>query len=340
MFTRILFASLGATALISTGTVSAQTPKEQTLLNASYDIARELFVAINPKFQEHWKEKTGGDVSVEQSHAGTSRQAQAIIQGLKADTVTFNQVPDIDALAQRGLVSEDWKNAFPNNSSPYYSTIAFLVRKDNPKNIKSWDDLVRDDVRVVFPNPKTSGNARYTYLSAWLFAHQRFDGDDEKIREFVAKMLHNVDTFPTGGRGATVAFAQNGQGDALMTFESEVVNIANSDEFRDAELEIVVPPISVLAEFPVAVVDKVVDERGTRDVATEFLNYQYSEDIQKLLTTFNYRVHNEAAKLAATDRFPPVELINPESVLGPWSEIQKTHFGNGGVLDELLASKR
>ena len=155
MFTRILFASLGATALISTGTVSAQTPKEQTLLNASYDIARELFVAINPKFQEYWKEETGADVSVEQSHAGTSRQAQAIIQGLKADTVTFNQVPDIDALAQRGLVSEDWKNAFPNNSSPYYSTIAFLVRKDNPKNIKSWDDLVRDDVRVVFPRGLT-----------------------------------------------------------------------------------------------------------------------------------------------------------------------------------------
>ncbi len=342
MFKRLILASLSATALLTTGAVSAQAtpPQEQTLLNASYDVARELFAAINPKFQEHWKERTGGDVTIDQSHAGTSRQAQAIMQGLKADTVTFNQVPDIDVLAERGLVAENWKEAFPNNSSPYYSTIAFLVRKDNPKNIVSWDDLVRDDVRVVFPNPKTSGNARYTYLSAWLYAHQKFDGDEEKIRDFVAKLLHNVETFPTGGRGATVAFAQNGQGDALMTFESEVVNIANSDEFKDAELQVVVPPISVLAEFPVAVVDKVVDQNGTREVATEFLNYQYSDEIQELLTTFNYRVHNEAAQQAAADRFPPVELINPEDVLGSWSDIQETHFSSNGVLDQLLSSNR
>jgi len=337
MFTRLILASITATALLGAGPASAQ---GQTLLNASYDVARELFAAINPKFQEHWKQQTGADITIEQSHAGTSRQAQAIIQGLKADTVTFNQVPDIDILAQRGLVKEDWKNAFANNSSPYYSTIAFLVRKGNPKNITSWDDLVRDDVRVVFPNPKTSGNARYTYLSAWLFAHRKFDGDETRIREFVAKLLHNVETFPTGGRGATVAFAQNAQGDALLTFESEVVNIANSDEFKSAGLEVVVPPISVLAEFPVAVVDKVVDEKGTREVATEFLKYQYSEEIQKLLTTFNYRVHNEAAKQAAADRFPAVDLINPESVLGSWAEIQKTHFSSNGVLDQLLASKR
>lgn len=340
MFKRLLIASLSATALLSSAGVAAQPAQEQTLLNASYDIARELFAAINPKFQEHWKAQTGATVTIDQSHAGTSRQAQAIIQGLKADTVTFNQVTDVNALAQRGLVSEDWQSAFPNNSSPYYSTIAFLVRKGNPKNIRTWDDLVREDVSVVFPNPKTSGNARYTYLSAWLYANQKFDGNEEQIRDFVAKMLHNVETFPTGGRGATVAFAQNGQGDALMTFESEVVNIANSDEFKDAELEIVVPPISVLAEFPVAVVDKVVDERGTREVATEFLNYQYSEEIQKLLTTFNYRVHNEAAQQAAADRFPAVELINPEDVLGSWDEIQETHFSSNGVLDQLLASKR
>lgn len=341
MFTRLLIVGVTATALLGTSPAHAQSspPQEQTLLNASYDVARELFAAINPKFQEYWQTQNGTAVTVEQSHAGTSRQAQAIMQGLKADTVTFNQVTDIDVLAQRGLVDKNWKEAFDNNSSPYYSTIAFLVRKGNPKNISSWDDLVRDDVRVVFPNPKTSGNARYTYLAAWLFAHQKFDRDEEKIREFVGKLLHNVDTFPTGGRGATVAFAQNGQGDALMTFESEVVNIAQSDEFSDAELEVVVPPISVLAEFPVAVVDKVVDERGTREVATAFLNYQYTEEIQKLLTTFNYRVHNEAAQQAAADRFPSVELINPESVLGSWDDIQSTHFSSNGVLDQLLASK-
>src|SRR5690625_141160 len=342
MFKRILIASLSAVALAGAGSAAAQAsaPQDQTILNASYDIARELFATINPKFQEHWKAKTGGNVTIEQSHAGTSRQAQAIIQGLKADTVTFNQVTDIDALAQRGLVAKDWKNAFPNNSSPYYSTTAFLVRKGNPKNIRTWDDLVRDDVRVVFPNPKTSGNARYSYLAAWLYAHQKFDGDEAQIRDFVAKLLHSVDTFPTGGRGATVAFAQNGQGDALLTFESGVVNIANSDEYKDMGLEVVVPPVSVLAEFPVAVVDKVVDERGTREIATEFLNFQYTEEIQKLLTTFNYRVHNEVAKQEAADRFPPVELINPESVLGSWPEIQERHFSSNGILDELLASKR
>lgn len=341
MLKRLFIAGLSAATLLGSGVATAQdTPQKYEILNASYDIARELFATINPKFQEYWKEKTGGEVVIEQSHAGTSRQAQAIIQGLKADTVTFNQVTDIDALANRGMVSENWKSAFPNNSSPYYSTTAFLVRKGNPKNIRTWDDLVRDDVRVVFPNPKTSGNARYSYLAAWLYAHQKFDGDEAQIRDFVAKLLHNVDTFPTGGRGATVAFAQNGQGDALLTFESEVVNIANSDEYKDMGLEVVVPPVSVLAEFPVAVVDKVVDERGTREIATEFLNFQYTEEIQKLLTTFNYRVHNEVAKQEAADRFPPVELINPESVLGSWPEIQERHFSSNGILDELLASKR
>lgn len=341
MLKRFSVLAVSASLLLS-GTTAAYAAQEQEyrLLNASYDIARELFEAINPLFQKQWQEKTGTAVTIEQSHAGTSRQAQAIMQGLKADTVTFNQVPDIEVLAKRGLVAEDWKTQFPNNSSPYYSTTAFLVRKGNPKNIQSWDDLVRDDVRVVFPNPKTSGNARYSYLGAWLYADRAFNGDDAKTRDFVSRLLKNVETFPTGGRGATVAFAQNGQGDALLTFESEVVNIANSDEYKDLGLEIVVPPVSVLAEFPVAIVDKVVDARGSREVATEFLNYQYSEEIQKLLTTFNYRVHNEAAKQAASDRFPEVDLIDPESVLGPWSEIQEAHFGNHGILDQLLAARR
>lgn len=337
------FSAVAVSASLLLGGAIASFPasaKETKLLNASYDIARELFAAINPEFQKHWKDKTGADIVIEQSHAGTSRQAQAIIQGLKADTVTFNQVTDIEALANRGLVAKDWKTRFPNNASPYYSTIAFLVRKGNPKNIQSWDDLVRDDVRLVFPNPKTSGNARYTYLGAWLFAHKEFSGDEAQIRDFVGSLLHNVDTFPTGGRGATVAFAQNDQGDVLLTFESEVVNIANGDEFKDLELEVVVPPVSVLAEFPVAVVDKVVDARGSREAATEFLNFQYTEPIQRLLTTFNYRVHDEAAREAAADQFPPVELINPETVLGPWASIQEEHFSSNGILDQLLARKR
>ncbi len=336
MFKKTLLLSATAAVLLS-GAAQAQ---EKPLLNASYDIARELFASINPKFQAHWKKQTGEDLKIDQSFAGTSRQAQDIIQGKKVDTVTFNQVPDIDILAKRGLVRKDWQKAFPNNASPYYSTIAFLVRKGNPKNIKTWDDLVRDDVKVVFPNPKTSGNARYSYLGAWLYANEKFKGDEAKTKEFVGKLLRNVVNFPTGGRGATVAFAQNNQGDALLTFESEVINIAKSDEFKAGGYEIVVPPVSVLAEFPVAVVDKVVDEKGTRKVATEYLNYQYSREIQLLLTTFNYRVHHPDLVKVITDRYAKVRLINPNDVLGTWDAIQDKHFGSGGVLDQLLSQRR
>lgn len=334
MFKKIVL--LAAVATLLSGTAHAQ---EKPLLNASYDVAREVFAAINPKFQAYWKKETGQDLKIDQSFAGTSRQAQDILQGKKVDTVTFNQVTDIDILAKRGLVRKDWQKAFPNNSSPYYSTIAFLVRKGNPKNIHTWDDLVRDDVKVVFPNPKTSGNARYTYLGAWLYANEKYKGDQAKIKEFVGKLLHNVVNFPTGGRGATVAFAQNNQGDALLTFESEVINIAKSDEFKAGGYEIVVPPVSVLAEFPVAVVDKVVDEKGTRKVATAYLNYEYSREIQLLLTTFNYRVnHPDIAKVVA-DKYPKVRLIDPTKVLGSWDSIQETHFNGGGILDQLLAQR-
>ncbi|SOE49917.1 Sulfate and thiosulfate binding protein CysP [plant metagenome] len=327
----------------TTATLAAAAPAalaQQTLLNTSYDIARELFTEINPKFVDHWKKTTGETITIEQSFGGTSKQAQAILQGLKADTVTFNQVPDVDILANRGLVAKDWQKRFPNASSPYYSTIAFLVRKGNPKNIKTWDDLVRDDVKVVFPNPKTSGNARYTYLGAWLYANEKFNGDEAKVKEFVGKLLRNVESFPTGGRGATVAFAQNNQGDAVLTFESEVNNIAKGDEFKAQGFEVVVPPVSVLAEFPVAVVDKVVDEKKTRKLAEAFLQYQYSPEIQALLAGYNYRVHDAEVAKANEARFPKIKLINPQAVLGSWDDITKKHFASGGVLDELLAKGR
>ncbi|MGD9943212.1 MAG: thiosulfate ABC transporter substrate-binding protein CysP [Burkholderiaceae bacterium] len=326
-----------AAALFGAGAAAAQ---DKPLLNASYDVARELFAAINPKFVAHWKQQTGRDLKIDQSFAGTSRQAQDIIQGKKVDTVTFNQVTDVEILAQRGLLSKDWAKQFPNNSSPYYSTIAFLVRKGNPKNIKTWDDLVRSDVKLVFPNPKTSGNARYSYLAAWLWAHEKFKGDEAQTRAFVAKLLHNVENFPTGGRGATVAFAQHNQGDALLTFESEVVNIARSDEFKAGGFEVVVPPVSVLAEFPVAVVDKVVDEKGTRKEATAYLQFQYTKEIQQLLTTFNLRVHDPDVVKATAAQFPQIRLINPNAVLGSWDKIQATHFAGNGVLDQLLAQRR
>jgi sulfate transport system substrate-binding protein len=341
MFKKSFVAGLLAlTALLTVSAPLTVQAQEKPLLNASYDVARELFAAINPKFIAYWKAETGQTLKIDQSFAGTSRQAQDIIQGKKVDTVTFNQATDINVLAQRGLLRTDWQKAFPNNASPYYSTIAFLVRKGNPKNIKNWDDLVRDDVKLVFPNPKTSGNARYTYLGAWLYANEKFKGDDAQTKQFVGKFLHNVVNFPTGGRGATVAFAQNGQGDVLLTFESEVMGIAKGDEFKSGGFEVVVPPVSVLAEFPVAVVDKVVDEKGTRKVATAYLNYEYSREIQLLMTTYYFRVnHPDIAKVMA-DRYAKVRLIEPTKVLGSWDKIEQTHFASGGVLDQLLSVRK
>lgn len=337
MLKKLLLATAVTTSLLGSAVALAA---DKPILNASYDVARELFAEINPKFQAHWKAETGKDLKIDQSFAGTSRQAQDIIQGKKVDTVTFNQVTDVDILAKRGLVRKDWAEQFPNNSSPYYSTTAFLVRKGNPKNIKNWDDLARSDVKLVFPNPKTSGNARYSYLGAWLYANEAFKGDETKIKEFVGKVLRNVENFPTGGRGATVAFAQNGQGDVLLSFESEVVNIANGDEFKSGEFEVVVPPVSVLAEFPVAVVDKVVDEKGTRDVAKAYLDFQYSKDIQKLLTTYHYRVQDKEVAAETAGQFQDLRLINPTEVLGTWDEITAKHFDGNAILDQLLAEGR
>ena len=322
----IALVSLAALSPIS---ASAQTDK---LLNASYDIARELFAEYNPLFTQHWQKESGQTITIEQSHAGSSRQAQAIMQGLKADVVTFNQITDIDALARRGFVAKDWQQKFPNNASPYYSTIAFLVRKDNPKNIKNWDDLIRDDVKLVFPNPKTSGNARYSYLGAWLFAHESFNGDESKTKDFVKKFLSNVENFPTGGRGATVAFANNNQGDALLTFESEVINMAKGEEFKDQNFEIIVPPVSVLAEFPVAVVDKVTERQKSDELAKAYLNYLYATPAQELLSSYNYRIHDQSV----ASNLPEVRLINPTDVIGTWDQIQENHFVSGAILDQLL----
>ena len=323
-------------ALLSVASLASA---QQTILNSSYDIARELFQAYNPKFQAHWKEKTGEDITIKQSHAGSSKQARAILQGLDADVGTFNQVTDVNVLHDKGnLIPEDWNTRLPNNSSPYYSTTAFLVRKGNPKNIQGWDDLAKDGVDVVFPNPKTSGNGRYTYLAAWMAAEERFDDDEDKIRDYMAHFLGNVAVFDSGGRGATVTFAEREIGDVLISFESEVNNIRK--QYGTDDYEVVVPETSVLAEFPVTVVDDVVDDRGTREVATEYLEYLYSKEIQQLLTTFNYRVHNPEVVKATEDQFPPVKLLKVEDYFGSWAEAQDTHFASGGVLDKLQAKAR
>ncbi|QJQ95366.1 MULTISPECIES: thiosulfate ABC transporter substrate-binding protein CysP [Halomonadaceae] len=318
---------------LSAGLATPALSAEREILNSSYDIARELFAAINPEFIAWWQQEHGEEVSVSQSHGGSSAQARAILQGLRADVVTYNQVTDVQALADGGLVPEDWQQQYDNNASPYYSTTAFLVRKDNPKGIKSWDDLAREDVRMVFPNPKTSGNGRYTYLAAWGFADNEFDGDEEQIHDFMRTFLRNVAVFDTGGRGATTSFIERGIGDVLISFESEVNNIRQ--EYGSDDYEVIVPPVSILAEFPVAVVEPNAERNGNLDLAQAYIEYLYSESAQRQLAGFNYRVHHEAVVEEFADQFPETELLRVEDVFGSWESVMDDHFSGGGILDQL-----
>jgi sulfate transport system substrate-binding protein len=328
---------LAAALLLAAAPAGAQTPAPVEILNVSYDIARELYAAINPVFAADWKAKTGQDVTVKQSHNGSSRQARAILEGLQADVVTFNQVLDVQILHDRGkLVAADWQQKLPNNASPYYSLPAFLVRQGNPKGVKDWSDLVREDVKVIFPNPKTSGNARYTYLAAYAHALEQNGGDHAKAKDFVRRLLANVPVFDTGGRAATTTFVEREIGDVLITFEAEVNAIRR--EYGSKGFEIVVPPMSILAEFPVAVVDKVVDKRGTRDVARGYLEFLYSEQGQEILASFSNRVHHPKVVAKYKDKFPEVRLVRVEDVFGGWAKANKDHFGEGGILEQVFVN--
>ncbi|EKO3571667.1 thiosulfate ABC transporter substrate-binding protein CysP [Vibrio metschnikovii] len=329
---KFIKSALATLLMVGTFNVSAA---DQTILNSSYDIARELFNAYNPLFAKHWQEKTGQTVEIRQSHGGSSAQARSILQGLAADVVTFNQVTDVQVLHDRGkLIDANWQDKFPNASSPYYSTTAFLVRKGNPKNIQNWDDLARDDVSSVFPNPKTSGNARYTYLAALGFAQQEFGVDNQAEQDrFLRQFLANVAVFDTGGRGATTSFVERGLGDVLITFESEVNNIRQ--QYGMDDYQVVVPKTSILAEFPVAVVERTAKRKGTYEVAHEYLSYLYSEEAQRLLAGFSYRIHDEKVKAEFADRFPDVELLTVETIAGGWEKAMQDHFANGAKLDQL-----
>lgn len=326
----LLKGSLAALVLAS-GAASAT-----ELLNSSYDVSRELFAALNPPFQKQWAEKNGGDkLEIKQSHAGSSKQALAILQGLKADVVTYNQVTDVQILHDRGnLIPANWQSRLPNNSSPFYSTMAFLVRKGNPKNIHRWDDLTRPDVKLVFPNPKTSGNGRYTYLAAWGAFNQQDGNNQDKTRAKMASLLKNVEVFDTGGRGATTTFVDRGLGDVLISFESEVNNIRK--QYGDDKYEVIVPPVDILAEFPVAWVDKNVEKNGTEKAAKDYLNYLWSPQAQQIITSFNYRVYDKNAMAAAKQQFPDTKLFKVEDEFGGWQQVMKTHFSTGGELDKLL----
>lgn len=319
-----------ALAVLFSGQAFAETPK--TLLNASYDVAREVFAAENEAFI-----KAHPGVTVDQSHAGTSKQARAIVEGLEADVVTFNQVTDIDFLVKQGFVSADWQKDFPNNASPFYSFPSFLVRARNPKNIKDWDDLARDDVKIVFPNPKTSGNARYTYLAATAYAKEKFNGDEAKVEGFVKKIFENVPVFDTGGRAATTTFVEREIGDVIITFEAETRGIAK--QYGTDKFESVVPSVSLLAEFPVAVVDKVVDKRGSRELAKSYLDFLYTEEGQKIAAEFGHRVNNEKVASESKDQFPAIRLVTVDDVFGGWDKVQKEHFASGAVLDKLYGNR-
>jgi len=306
----------------------------QELLNASYDVSRELFDELNPAFIAQWQKQSGDTLKIRQSHGGSSKQARTVADGMPADVVTFNQVTDIELLAKRGLVAPTWRDRLPNHASPYYSLPVLLVRAGNPKHVKDWADLARPGIQVVFPNPKTSGNGRYTYLAAYAYALAQNNGDQTKAADFVARLLANVPVFDTGGRGATTTFVERNIGDVLVTFESEVIAIRR--EYGKSSLQAVMPSMSVRADFPVSVVDKVVDKKGTRATATAYLEYLYSPAGQDIIAKHYNRVHDAAALKKYAAQFPTVKLVTIDDVFGGWDAIVKTHFADGGVLDKAL----
>jgi len=305
-----------------------------TLLNVSYDPTRELYQDYNAAFAKYWKAKTGQDVNVQQSHGGSSKQARAVIDGLEADVVTLALAYDIDAIAQNAkLLPASWQSRLPNNSSPYTSTIIFLVRKGNPKGIKDWDDLVRPGVAVITPNPKTSGGARWNYLGAWGYALKKSGGDESKAKDFIAKLYRNVPVLDSGARGSTTTFVERGMGDVLIAWENEV--LLGAKELGQDKFEIVVPSTSILCEPTVSVVDKVVDKKGTRAVAEEYLKYLYSPEGQEIAAKRYYRPRSEAVAKKYASQFPKVKLFTLAEIIGDWQKTQKTHFADGGVFDQV-----
>jgi sulfate/thiosulfate transport system substrate-binding protein len=321
---KILLASV---AFAASGLASAQ----QTLLNVSYDVAREFYKDVNAAFVPWYKKTTGKDVKVEQAHGGSSAQARAVADGLDADVVTMNTTTDVEFLAEKGVVAKDWAKRFPSNAAPTTSTMLFLVRNGNPKGIKDWDDLTKPDVKVVVVNPKTGGNGRYAYLAAWGYAKKK-GGTDAQAAEFVSKLYKNVPVLARGGRDATTAFLQRNIGDVLVTFESEVESV--NREFGDQKVDVVYPSISIIAENPVAVVERTVAKKGSADLAKAYLNFLYSEEGQEIAAKHNIRPTN-AAVLKKHPKFKQITLFPVQELFGSLSEAQKVHFNDGGQFDKL-----
>ncbi|MBK8113679.1 MAG: sulfate ABC transporter substrate-binding protein [Candidatus Accumulibacter sp.] len=308
-----------------------------SLLNVSYDVSRDFYKDYNPVFQRHWKTVSGGSIELKQSHAGSSKQVRAVADGLEADVVTMNQASDVDFLAEKGLVARDYARKFPNNASPYTSTMVFIVRKGNPKALKDWGDLVRPGVQIILPHPKNTGNGRYTYLAAWGYALNQPGGNERAAQDFVGRLLKNAPLFAAGGRDATTTFMQRKMGDVLVSFESEAELIAR--EFGKGEFEVVYPSVSILSEFPVAIVDKVVDRKGTRKLAQAYLDYLWSPPGQETAAQNYLRPRNpETLKKYAT-QFPAIRTFTVDEVFGGWAKAFPAHFKDGGSFDQIYQQK-
>jgi sulfate/thiosulfate transport system substrate-binding protein len=322
-----------AAALLVTGVLaSSALAADINLLNVSYDPTRELYVEFNKAFANAYQKETGKSVEIKQSHGGSGSQARAVIDGLQADVVTLALAYDIDAIASKGLTAADWQKRLPQNSSPYTSTIVFLVRKGNPKGIKDWDDLLKPGVAVITPNPKTSGGARWNYLAAWGFAQKKY-GSVDKARDFIGKLYQQVPVLDTGARGATVTFVERGVGDVLLAWENEAYLALK--EFGPEKFEIVAPPQSILAEPPVAIVDKVADKKGTRNAADAYLQYWYTREGQEIAARNFYRPRDPEIAKKYENAFAKVELFTIDDVFGGWTKAQKEHFADGGVFDQI-----
>jgi sulfate/thiosulfate transport system substrate-binding protein len=321
-------------ALLGLITPPLFTQQQLKLLNVSYDPTRELYQDVNAHFAQYWKTKTGQDVTISQSHGGSGKQARSVIDGLQADVVTLALAYDIDALYEKArLLPQNWQSRLPNNSAPYTSTIVFLVRKGNPKKIRDWDDLVREKIVVVTPNPKTSGGARWNYLAAWGYALQKFNGDEGKAKEFIKKLFRNVPVLDTGARGSTITFVERGIGDVLIAWENEAFLALN--ELGQGKFEIVAPSVSILAEPPVAMVDRNVDKHHTRELAQAYLAYLYTAEAQEIAAKNYYRPRLKSVAEKYNNKFPKLRLFSVVDVAGGWQNAQKKHFADGGYFDQV-----
>lgn len=334
MFFKKIIQGAAAVLVLSTAAHAA----EVSLLNVSYDPTRELYQDFNKAFAAHWKAKTGDDLKNKQSHGGSGKQARAVIDGLAADVVTLALAYDIDEIANRGLIAKDWQKRLPHNSAPYTSTIVFLVRKGNPKGIKDWSDLARPGISVITPNPKTSGGARWNHIAAWGYALKQPGGNEKTAQEFLTKIYKNVPVLDSGARGSTTTFIERGIGDVLVTWENEALLAIK--ELGPEKVEIVSPSISILAEPPVAVVDKVVDRRGTRKVAEAYLQFLYTDEGQEIAAQNYYRPINEKIAKKYATQYPKLKLFTIEEIAGGWNKAQKTHFADGGIFDQIYAPSR